>query len=227
MAPQNSPPSIDPANYGSMIGMLKHFLMKHTQNLDNQLPARVVAYDAATNQATVQPLVPFLTTDNRVVQRPQVLVPVRMAGAGGFVIYVPVTTGTLGWLKANDRDISGVLQTKQAAAPNTQRKHSFDDAVFEPDAGLNGFSISGDDQGNLVIQNQAGTVKISVSNDGIGINGPANPNLAFDIQSVTKAFAPPRMTTAQKLVIPTPQEGFVVYDMTEHALSFYNGSSWS
>ena len=227
MVTQNSPPSIDPADYGSLIGTLKHYMTKFTQNLDDQLPAKVIAYNAATNQAMVQPLVPFVTTDNQLVQRPQVVVPVRMDGAGGFVVYVPVKTGTLGWLKANDRDISEFLQTKQAAAPNTQRKHSFEDAVFVPDAGLNGFTISDDDQGNLVIQNSDGTVKISVSNTGIGINGPANANACLDVQSTTKAFIFPRMTHTQKLAIPSPVEGMAVWDTTAHALSTYNGSAWS
>ena len=88
MVTQNSPPSIDPADYGSLIGTLKHYMTKFTQNLDDQLPAKVIAYNAATNQAMVQPLVPFVTTDNQLVQRPQVVVPVRMDGAGGFVVYV-------------------------------------------------------------------------------------------------------------------------------------------
>ncbi|OWK47551.1 hypothetical protein [Fimbriiglobus ruber] len=37
----------------------------------------------------------------------------------------------------------------------------------------------------------------------------------------------PRMTTAQKLAIPSPKIGMTVYDTTELGLSTYNGSAWS
>lgn len=226
MTATNSPPSVDPADYGSLIGTLKHFLMKYTQNLDDMLPAQVINYNRDTNMAQVQPLIPFVTTENQLVSRAQLVIPVKQPGAGGYIISYPVTTGTLGWIKSNDRDISIFQQTKQASAPNTQRKHSFEDAVFEPDNMNVGVTISEGEDGNLVIQNLAGTVKISVSQTGIGINGPSNPNAALDVQSTTKAFIFPRMTATEKNAIPDPIPGMAVFDTTANALSVYNGA-WS
>ena len=62
-------------------------------------------------------------------------VPVFQISMGGFAINFPCNPGDLGWLKANDRDISMFKQTGQQAQPNTQRKHSFEDANLHPPGG--------------------------------------------------------------------------------------------
>jgi hypothetical protein len=47
------------------------------------------------------------------------------------------------------------------------------------------------------------------------------------IDSTTKGFLPPRMTTTQKNAIATPAAGLVVYDSTTNKLQCYNGSTWN
>lgn len=51
----------------------------------------------------------------------------------------------------------------------------------------------------------------------------------FQIDSTSKGFLPPRVTTVQKNAIGagTVAEGLVVYDTTLKSLNFYNGTSWS
>jgi len=61
----------------------------------------------------------------------------------------------------------------------------------------------------------------------VGIGGTPNANAVLDLQSTTKAFIPPCMSTTQKHAIPSPVEGMTVYDTTEQGLSTYNGSIWS
>lgn len=53
-----------------------------------------------------------------------------------------------------------------------------------------------------------------------------NSSALVYLQSVTQGFEPPAMTTVQKLAIGTPLEGLVVYDLTLHQLSYYNGTVW-
>lgn len=49
----------------------------------------------------------------------------------------------------------------------------------------------------------------------------------LEVQSTTKAFYPPRMTTTQRTTMPSPPlAGAVVYDTDLNALFSYNGSSW-
>jgi hypothetical protein len=49
----------------------------------------------------------------------------------------------------------------------------------------------------------------------------------LQVDSTTKGFLPPRMTTTQKNAIATPAAGLVVYDSTTNKLCCYNGSTWN
>jgi hypothetical protein len=66
----------------------------------------------------------------------------------------------------------------------------------------------------------------SAGNIGIGVTSP-NANAILDVTSTTKAFMPPRMTTAQKNAIASPTAGMVVYDTDMKGISFYNGTAWT
>ena len=57
-------------------------------------------------------------------------------------------------------------------------------------------------------------------------NTPPIVSAQLEVQSINKAFYPPRMTTFQKGTIPSPQAGAIVYDTDLGALNFYNGSAW-
>jgi hypothetical protein len=239
MTQQYSPVSRNQSDNDTMAGMLRIVLTKWLQGMDDMLPAQVLAYNAAANRAQVQPLIYMVTTDNTVVNRAQVAsVPVAQFGGGGFVLRFPIKTGDLGWIKANDRDISIFKQTYQNSPPNTQRKHSFEDALFIPETMLQGVTIAGEDAANAVLQNFAGTVRLAIWPDQLKVTSPntaisdtsgftPDPNAVLDLQSTTRAFRLPRMTTAQKLAIPSPGEGMMVWDKDELAVSTYNGTSWS
>jgi hypothetical protein len=58
---------------------------------------------------------------------------------------------------------------------------------------------------------------------GFSVNGSA----LIEMQSTTKGFLPPRMTTTQKNAISSPAAGLVVYDNTTNKLCCYNGSTWN
>jgi hypothetical protein len=233
-----SPPSRNPVDNDSMTGMLRVVLTKFLQGVDDMLPARVIAYDRPSNRAMVQPLIAVVTTDNQQVARAQVAsVPVLQLGGGGFVLSFPVSTGDLGWIKANDRDISLFKSTYANSPPNTQRKHDFADALFIPDTMLQGVTIASEDAANAVLQNDSGTVRLAIwptlfkftaPQVGIG-DSPGytpNPNAILDVQSTTKAFCPPRMTTGQRNAIPSPSEGMTIYNLDMHSLQTYTNTGW-
>jgi len=170
---QNSPPSGNPADRHNLRGVIRLVLNKFLQKVDDCLPAIVIAYNLDTNMAQVQPLVAAVTTDNQIVNKAQVAsVPVYQISAGGFILRFPVKPGDIGWIKANDRDISLFMQTGKMSPPNTQRKHSFKDALFYPQTLWPNVTIAGGDAANCVLQNYAGTVKISLSETAIVINAP-------------------------------------------------------
>ena len=186
MAEQHSNPSRDPANDDSLLGMARQILDKFLAQIDDMLPARVVSYDREANRATVVPMVKLLTTDNRQVGRAQVAsVPVMMFGGDGVALSFNLKAGDLGWIKANDRDISLMTQGYKDSAPNTLRKHSFQDAVFIPDV-MHGLTLDAEDQEHAVLQTLDGSVRVAIWPDRVKISagslygefGPANITLS-------------------------------------------------
>ena len=57
--------------------------------------------------------------------------------------------------------------------------------------------------------------------------GDVTLTTSLTINSTTKGFLPPRMTTTQKNAIASPAAGLVVYDSTTNKLCCYNGSTWN
>ncbi len=161
--PVSNPASIDPASRGDLAGTVRLILTKFLQGMDDMIPAKVIAYDRTTNQARVQPMIAMLTTGNQIVQRAQIAeVPVLQIGGGGFVLSFPIVEGDLGWIKANDRDISLFKQSFENVTPNTDRLHSFEDALFIPDTMFRSVTINSEDAENVVLQSIDGTQRIAL-----------------------------------------------------------------
>jgi hypothetical protein len=75
------------------------------------------------------------------------------------------------------------------------------------------------------------TGQLTISGDGTNVFEQSNTPTRFSsamvaINSTTKGFLPPRMTTAQKNAIGTPATGLVVYDTTLNKLAVYTGATW-
>lgn len=65
----------------------------------------------------------------------------------------------------------------------------------------------------------------SAGNVGIGATSIEGDCL-LKLESTTKGFRPPSMTTTQRNAISTPIAGLMVYNNTTNKLNFYNGSAW-
>jgi hypothetical protein len=165
-------PSKDPADEGSLGGVLRSVFRKLLMNTDAMLPARVLNYDRENNVATVQPVIAMLTTDGKVVPRAQVArVPVLALGGGGFCLNFPLVQGDLGWIEASDRDISLYLQSLNEAQPNTYRLHSFEDGRFIPDV-MNKFDVGDVAADEMAIQSLDGTVRVTLSPTRVRVVAP-------------------------------------------------------
>src|SRR5699024_6614610 len=131
-----SKPNIDNADNDSLVSVLNAYMRHYIRtNVDDMLPAKVVDYDDATNRVSVQPLIMIGTTDGRKMSRSKLhSMPVFRFGGGGFFMRYPIKPGDFGWVKSNDRDISLMMQRNGLEDwPNTERLHSFSDAMFFPD----------------------------------------------------------------------------------------------
>jgi hypothetical protein len=108
----------------------------------------------------------------------------------------------------------------------------------------NGFRLENNQNGNLisaeVVQNSfhegqflgydvAQVNKLVLNGDGTAAfdtTGTASPDPSaiITINSTTKGFLPPRMTTTQRNAISSPTAGLLIYNTTIGALEYYNGS---
>lgn len=168
----NANPSRNPADEGTLAGALKEVFSKLMQDFNNMLPARVINVSEDRKFVEVQPLIMVLDTNLQQVQRGQLSkIPVFQLGGGGVLISFNLKPGNLGFIKANDRDISNFIQSYGEAKPNTFRKNNFSDAVFYP-AVMTGFTIADEDAENFVIQNLTGSVRLSFFTDYIKITAP-------------------------------------------------------
>lgn len=69
--------------------------------------------------------------------------------------------------------------------------------------------------------------RIERSTGNVGLNLTSQNAVAlFQMDSTTKGFLPPRMTTTQRDAISSPPAGLVIYNSTTNKINFYNGSAW-
>ena len=61
----------------------------------------------------------------------------------------------------------------------------------------------------------------------VGI-GTTNPNLSsvLDITSTTQGMLPPRMTTAQRNLIPSPANGLLIFNITTNTVDLFSPGGW-
>lgn len=166
-------PVHDPASNGSLPGALEAFMRSVMMEMEDMLPAEVVAYDDATNRAEIRPLVMLGLQDGTKLSRASVRnIPVFRFGGGGFFMRFPIKPRDFGWLKANDRDISLIFQRGgREDWPNTERLHSFSDAMFFPDT-MRDWVINGGNADALVIQSMDGSVCMALHDGKITTDAP-------------------------------------------------------
>ena len=155
-----SPLHQGPEDYADMANALAKVMSNAFMKSENMLPVKVVSYNRTANTAVVQPLIKIVTTGNTYSRSQIGPIPVFAFGGGNFVINFPLKPGDLGWIMANDRDITGFQTTLAESNPATYRTHDFNDSVLFPDV-IRNFTTSGEN-GNMVIQSLDGTQKISI-----------------------------------------------------------------
>lgn len=178
----NNRPNINPVDNDSLVGTIQFSFSEYMKGIQNMLPAKVIAFNRTTNRVQVQLMINILSTSGEQFPNAQIAsIPVFQYGGGGYVLSFPLQTGDLGWVLANDRDISLFLQNYQAAAPAVNLIKNFSQGVFFPDV-MTGYSIASEDSSNAVLQNLSGSVKISLGSDEITITAPTvtiNGNTEF------------------------------------------------
>ena len=111
------------------------------------------------------------------------------------------------------------------------------DAIASPPAGLIIFNTTTNalefsDGTDWVNINDNSTVTINTNtaptgNGNVGINTlTPDANAALDVESTTKGFLPPRLTTTERDAISTPAVGLTIYNTDNKCLEPYNSTNW-
>ncbi len=66
---------------------------------------------------------------------------------------------------------------------------------------------------------------LAQNNLGIGTITP-DASALLELSATDKGFLPPRLTTTQKLAIPSPATGLLVFDVTTNSFWYFNGIIW-
>lgn len=154
-----------------MPDVLQLAIRKSLIDVNDMLPARIISWDAATNRAQIEILYQVTMTSGDVHQLDAPAeVPVQFPGGGGFMLVFPLKKGSLGWIKAADRDLSLFLQSYEAEAGNTPRIKCFEDGVFIPDV-MHAFTMSNGDGISLQTVDGANAVTVTSSSAIMKVGG--------------------------------------------------------
>lgn len=163
-----------PAARKKLVSAIDAMLYRLQVDMENMLPAIVVAYDRDSNMATVRPIIMNVdVNDNRLTRYELSKIPVLSIGGGGFHISFPIKQGDLGWIHASDRDLSLFKQSLQDAAPSNGILHKFGNGMFIPDV-FRQYTIDAEDEDAMVIQTTDSKVRISLHNDHIKMTTPVS-----------------------------------------------------
>lgn len=101
-------------------------------------------------------------------------------------------------------------------------------SVHASTSGTQGTALSGQIVGIYGHNGTSYVDGLSINNSGavgMGVSAP-HASAQLQINSTTRGFLPPRMTTVQRDAIASPAAGLTIYNTTTGGLDFYNGTSW-
>ena len=124
------------------------------------------------------------------------------AGSGGAILFTNSQGDT-----ANSAGFAAIKGLLVSGASNTTGDLAFSTRATGTDVAL--------------------TERMRLSASGaLGIGGTAGASAILDVQSTTRGFLPPRMTTAQRDAIASPAAGLTVYNTTTSREEGYDGAQW-
>lgn len=190
MADGTNKPILDgiPGNkQAGMPGLVSEALRKYSMNDDNMIPAKVVAFDRDKNIVTVQPMIMWVRIDDQNVSRAQLAdLNCISIGGGGFHISFPLKADDLGWIVASDRDLALFKANLEESPPNTNRFHSFSDALFIPDVFRKYVLDAGEKDAAMVIQSTDAATRIAIFEDQIRITAPTIVKITTPLTEISQ-----------------------------------------
>lgn len=120
-------------------------------------------------------------------------------------------------------DVSGLIRSRTSTAYVDFNHDGVNGALSSTSSLL---AYAGGANSMILHTNGAERMRIgSAGNVGIGTSSP-DASALLDVQSTTKGFRLPNMTTTQKNAISSPAAGLMVFDTTLSKACLYTGSAW-
>jgi len=101
-------------------------------------------------------------------------------------------------------------------------KYAMDSVRLHP---LTGQNLGADSNTNFQFGSGFFNDKIHIT-DNVASNTTADASAKLQVDSTTKGFLPPRMTSGEKNAIASPAPGLMVYDTDANQMSYWNGGAW-
>lgn len=143
--------------------MLKDF----AQRFQTCIPA-VVKSVISRDTVEVSPAVLQSDSGGKPVEWASVETTVLTPFSGGIFLSMPLAVGDTGWLVGADLDTSAFKKGKKPAQQNSFTRHLYQYGFFVPDA-INGYTVSEDDAGAVVLSTLDGKTKIALKDKEISI----------------------------------------------------------
>lgn len=146
---------------------IEYLLSDFAKRFQTCIPAKVVQV-ISRDTVKVSPTVLQSDSEGNPIDWADITTTVLTPFSGGLIISMPLAVGDTGWLVAADLDTSLFKKNKKSSQQVSYTRHLYQYGFFVPDA-INGYTISDDDSGAIVISTLDGTTKIALSDGNIDI----------------------------------------------------------
>lgn len=153
---------------GSLDGIISAVVKKNLLRLQTCIPA-IVKEVKGRDKVVVSPAVQQIDSKWQSVPWADITLPVCTPSGNGLFVSFPLAVGDTGWIIAGDLDPSLFFKDKsRPQRQNLMNRHEYQFGYFVPDT-INGYSVSADNDGALVIGSKDGSTEVVISNNGLKI----------------------------------------------------------
>lgn len=169
---------------GSIDGFIIAAIKKYLSQVQTCIPA-IVKEVISRDTVVVTPAVQQIDSKWQSVPWAAIKLPVRTPGGNGIFASWPLRAGDTGYIIAGDLDPSLFLNDKsRPQRQNIMNRHQYQFGFFVPDA-INGYNVSSDDNGALVISTSDGKTKLVLGSNSLKIKSDSVIIETTDNASVT------------------------------------------
>lgn len=165
-------------NQNALIEAMLNDFAKKFQTCIPAIVKKVISRDTVE----VSPAVLLSDSENNPVNWANVTTTVLTPFSSGMFLSMPLTVGDTGWLVGADVDTSQFKKNKKPAQQNVWSRHKYQYGFFVPDA-INGYTVSEDDEGAIVLSTTNGKTKITMKHN--EINVISDNKLKINAKSIT------------------------------------------